>query len=74
MAKFSQDFRVDCILVHAQRNGMMAYASRYLKMTPQNIAERLMWLKRQPDNYKKRVEAQCKLMNMKVNAKMEAYG
>lgn len=73
MAKFSQDFRVDCILVHAQKNDMLPYASQYLKMTSKDIGERLMWLKRQPDKYKKRIEASATLMDMKVQAKKVAY-
>lgn len=72
MAKFQQDFRVDCILVHASRNKMDAYASRYLKMEAPDMLARLAWLKRQPDNYKKRIEAQVKLMSMKVKSSIYA--
>lgn len=72
MARFKQDFRVDCILVQASRGNMMAYASRYLKMPAGEIAARISWLERQPDKYKKRIEAQVKLMDLKVKGNMYA--
>lgn len=73
MAKFTQNFRIDCILVHSQKNNVISYASRYLKITAEEIAQRLMWLRRQPDNYKRRIDASVRLMDMNVKAKKVAY-
>lgn len=68
MARFTQDFRVDCILLHAQKEDNLAYASRYLKIPAQDIGARLMWLRRQPDSYKRRIEAQVKILQIRAKA------